>query len=72
MTSVLGGALTWAMFGMSLGMVLQDIDAGRALNQLEVVLAGLWFLMGAGDVWWLLRFGAARPVPRPDFGAPAT
>lgn len=68
--TVLAGALTWAMFGMSLGMLLQTFDAGLTPSLLEVVMVGLWLLMGAGDVWWLLRFGTVRPIPRADRAAP--
>ena len=70
--TVLAGALTWAMFGMSLVTMLETIGAGAAPSRLEVAMVGLWLLMGASGVWWLLRFSTVRPVSRAGLGAPGT
>jgi len=59
---VLGGAITWIVFGMFLSSVLRAVDAGEPQNPSTVAFAVLWFLMGVADVWRLLRFGAARAV----------
>ncbi len=59
------------MFGLSVGMILQAIDAGEPQNRLQVMMAGVWLLMGVGDVWWLLHFGSARPLQPSSPPAPA-
>lgn len=60
--TVLAGALSWMMFGMYLNSVL-EAGASEPQSWLQRTLLGLFFLMGAADVWWLLRFGTARALP---------
>jgi hypothetical protein len=58
--TVIGGALAWIMFGMSVSLALQAWRSGAAQDPLDITIAILWLLMGAGDAWWLLRFGGVR------------
>ena len=61
--TVVCGALAWMVFGMYLSMILQPDEASKPL---EVILAGLFFVMAVMDSWWLLRFGSVRAVRPPE------
>ena len=47
---VLGGVVAWAMTGMYASRVLQAIDARGRADGMDLLLLGMWVLMGVLDV----------------------